>query len=195
MRLENQATILTIKLVVIGILGLALWVPTSIVGMLVHERADRRDEVVREVSATWGEAQVIEGPVLSVPINTWEVDEDGDEMMDPSTGRPLHALNEKDPGYQRKLSRRKKAVTVALFLECLGDQVKPGCTLDDHDDDPVAYFLDGVWGELEEAGLDVGVFCALNDAALELTTGLNDFDVAEARADLGIEPRKKGEGK
>ena len=78
MRLENQATILTIKLVVIGILGLALWVPTSIVGMLVHERADRRDEVVREVSATWGEAQVIEGPVLSVPINTWEVDEDGD---------------------------------------------------------------------------------------------------------------------
>jgi len=78
MRFASQATMLTVKLVVIGILGLALWIPTSIVGMLVHERAQRRDEVVNEVSATWGRAQVVEGPVLSVPVNTWEEDEDGD---------------------------------------------------------------------------------------------------------------------
>ncbi|MFV2074378.1 MAG: cell envelope integrity protein CreD [Thermoanaerobaculales bacterium] len=77
MRFASQATMLTVKLVVIGVLGLALWIPTSIVGMLVHERAQRRDEVVAEVSATWGRAQVVEGPVLSVPVNTWEEDEDG----------------------------------------------------------------------------------------------------------------------
>ncbi len=77
MRIGNQATMLTLKLIVIGVLGLALWVPTSIIGMLVHERAGRRDEVVREVSATWGQAQTVEGPVLSVPFNFWVEDLDG----------------------------------------------------------------------------------------------------------------------
>ena len=46
MRSFSDATNLTAKLVVIGVLGLGLWIPTSIIGVLVHERADRRDEVV-----------------------------------------------------------------------------------------------------------------------------------------------------
>lgn len=68
---------LTAKLVVIGILGLALWVPTSIIGLLVKERADRRDEVVGEVSATWGRSQIVEGPVLSIPVLRWGEDVNG----------------------------------------------------------------------------------------------------------------------
>jgi len=74
MRSFSHATMLTAKLVVIGVLGLALWIPTSIIGLLVHERADRRDEVVGEVSATWGKMQHVEGPVLSVPVYKWGED-------------------------------------------------------------------------------------------------------------------------
>ena len=48
MRSFSHATMLAIKLVVIGVLGLALWIPNSIVGFLVQERAERRDEVVCE---------------------------------------------------------------------------------------------------------------------------------------------------
>jgi inner membrane protein len=77
MRNFSPATILTAKLVVVGILGLLLWIPTSIVGLLVSERSNRRDEVVAEVSATWGGAQVVEGPVLSVPISMWFEEENG----------------------------------------------------------------------------------------------------------------------
>ena len=73
----SPATILTAKLVVIGVLGLLLWLPTSIVGLLVSERSNRRDEVVSEVSATWGHAQLVEGPVLSVPVVMWEEGENG----------------------------------------------------------------------------------------------------------------------
>lgn len=73
----SPATILTAKLVVIGVLGLLLWLPTSIVGLLVSERSNRRDEVVSEVSATWGHAQLVEGPVLSVPVFMWEEEENG----------------------------------------------------------------------------------------------------------------------
>ncbi len=77
MRSLSDATMLTAKLVVIGVLGLALWIPASIIGALVNERADRRDEVVSEVSATWGQAQYVEGPVLSVPVHLWREDENG----------------------------------------------------------------------------------------------------------------------
>jgi inner membrane protein len=77
MRSFSNGTMLTVKLVVIGVLGLALWIPTSIIGLLVNERADRRDEVVGEVSATWGQAQTMEGPVLSVPVHVWREDENG----------------------------------------------------------------------------------------------------------------------
>jgi inner membrane protein len=77
MRSFSHATMLTIKLVVVGVLGLALWVPNSVVGLLVHERAERRDEVVGEVSATWGRAQTVEGPVLSLPVLVWGEDELG----------------------------------------------------------------------------------------------------------------------
>ena len=77
MRSFSDATMLSAKLVVIGVLGLALWIPTSIFEVLVRERADRRDEVVGEVSATWGRAQTLEGPVLSVPVHLWDEDENG----------------------------------------------------------------------------------------------------------------------
>jgi inner membrane protein len=76
MRTLSPATMLTVKLIVIGVLGLALWVPTSLVGLLVKERSGRRDEVVTEVSSTWGRAQNVEGPVLSVPITRWGEDAD-----------------------------------------------------------------------------------------------------------------------
>jgi len=77
MRSFSPATMLTVKLVVIGVLGLALWVPISIIGLLVKERADRRDEVVGEVSATWGRSQTVEGPVLSIPVLRWGQDANG----------------------------------------------------------------------------------------------------------------------
>jgi len=76
MRSFSHATMLSAKLVVIGVLGLSLWIPTSIFGLLVQERADRRDEVIGEVSATWGQTQNVEGPVLSVPVHKWDEDVD-----------------------------------------------------------------------------------------------------------------------
>jgi inner membrane protein len=71
MRPLSNDSMLTLKLIVIGILGVALWIPTSMVGLVVKDRADRRDDIVSEVAATWGQAQVVQGPVLSVPVTRW----------------------------------------------------------------------------------------------------------------------------
>lgn len=55
------------RLLIMGIILMALNVPLTMMCGVVNERAARRNAVVQEVSADWGGAQTIGGPVLSVP--------------------------------------------------------------------------------------------------------------------------------
>lgn len=55
------------KMIVTGLLILALLIPLSMVKGLIRERTERRDSVVSEIGRTWGGAQVLGGPVLTVP--------------------------------------------------------------------------------------------------------------------------------
>jgi inner membrane protein len=62
---------LLVKLGSIGILTLLLMIPNSMIQGLIYERQGRLFEATREVSASWGSAQTIVGPVLSVPFSEW----------------------------------------------------------------------------------------------------------------------------
>jgi inner membrane protein len=55
------------KLMVMGGLILILLIPLGMVGSLIAERQTRRAEAVHEVSSTWGGAQRLGGPLLTVP--------------------------------------------------------------------------------------------------------------------------------
>lgn len=63
---------MTMRVILIAVLVLLLLIPLGMVTDLVREREWRKDEAVKEVSATWGESQVITGPVISVPFKTNE---------------------------------------------------------------------------------------------------------------------------
>jgi len=65
------------RLVVMGVLLVALLLPLSIVRSVVSERASRRGSVVDEVSATWGGTQTVGGPVLVVPYRYAGSEADG----------------------------------------------------------------------------------------------------------------------
>ena len=55
------------KMTLIAFLFLALGIPLAMVRSQILERKQRRDAVVSEVSSTWGNAQTLGGPVLTVP--------------------------------------------------------------------------------------------------------------------------------
>ena len=55
------------RLLVMGVILMALNVPLTMMCGVVSERAARRDTVVDEVSGDWGRAQTVGGPVLSIP--------------------------------------------------------------------------------------------------------------------------------
>ena len=69
----------TVRLITIGILILLLLIPVSMVQELIREREYRQEEAIREVSAKWGEEQLIKGPVLSIPYYNYSKVYDQDQ--------------------------------------------------------------------------------------------------------------------
>jgi inner membrane protein len=61
-----------LKIVAIGVLGTFLLIPLTLVWVLVAERTERRDEVVKEVVSSIGRAQTVGGIVLDVPYDAIE---------------------------------------------------------------------------------------------------------------------------
>ena len=55
------------RLLIMGVILMMLNVPLTMMCGVVGERASRRNQVVSEVSGSWGGEQTVGGPVLSVP--------------------------------------------------------------------------------------------------------------------------------
>ena len=68
---------LAVKLLTIGFLILLLLIPLAMVLFLVGERQGRRQEAANEVAASWGHAQTLGGPVLTVPYRARSIDSSG----------------------------------------------------------------------------------------------------------------------
>lgn len=65
----------TLKLVTITILMLLLLIPTSMIESIIQERENLNDEVTREVSSKWADEQILNGPILTIPV-IYEFDKD-----------------------------------------------------------------------------------------------------------------------
>ena len=59
----------TLRILTVAFLALILQIPVSMIGGLVSEREQRRQEAIGDVSSSWGYAQTITGPALLVPYS------------------------------------------------------------------------------------------------------------------------------
>jgi inner membrane protein len=75
-----EANKLLIKGIIIGLLILIMLIPSAFITNLVHERADRQQEVIAEVSRKWAEPQTLVGPVLMLPYNVYSVNGKGETV-------------------------------------------------------------------------------------------------------------------
>ncbi len=57
----------TVKLVSTGFIALILLIPAAMITDLIRERSSTHEDAAKEISASWGKAQVITGPVIIVP--------------------------------------------------------------------------------------------------------------------------------
>ena len=68
---------LFLKAMVIFIMALGLWLPTSFIMMTIKERKDRQVEAITEVSNKWAGPQVVNGPFLVIPYKESITDDKG----------------------------------------------------------------------------------------------------------------------
>jgi inner membrane protein len=57
----------TVKLFFIGMLILVLLIPSALIQNLINERANRQEDIIKDVSNDWSGSQLIQGPVLTIP--------------------------------------------------------------------------------------------------------------------------------
>ncbi|QSE99123.1 cell envelope integrity protein CreD [Fulvivirga lutea] len=70
-------TSVTLKLITVTILMLLLLIPASMIQSIISEREQLSKSVIEEVSSKWAENQLINGPILTIPV-TYEY-ENGDK--------------------------------------------------------------------------------------------------------------------
>ncbi len=80
-----------LKLVLVGLLTGLLSIPLGLVLALVYEREGRSKQAVAEISQTWGAAQTLQGPVLSIPYRTPFADAEGRQRVRPGVAHFLPA--------------------------------------------------------------------------------------------------------
>ncbi len=80
-----------LKLVTITILMLILLIPANMIKSIISEREDMSRTAVEEVSSKWGSQQIINGPILTIPM-VYEIQEDEEVFH---VTRNLHILPEK----------------------------------------------------------------------------------------------------
>ena len=72
---------ISLRVITIAILILLLLIPLSMIESLIRERSQLRENVVREVSASWGQNQTLTGPILSVPY-TYYLETDDNNLIE-----------------------------------------------------------------------------------------------------------------
>lgn len=61
---------ISLKLLVIGIFVLILLIPSEMVQSLIRERESTRSQAISEIWRTWGDKQIIAGPIITVPVES-----------------------------------------------------------------------------------------------------------------------------
>lgn len=99
-------TSLLVKLASIGFLTLLLLIPNVMIQELVRERQNRQTEAINEVSASWGAAQTVTGPVLSIPYSEWMQVENDKRVESIQTAyflpQALHVDGKVDPELRKR---------------------------------------------------------------------------------------------
>ena len=184
---------LTLKLVMLGFLGLFLLIPLQMIKEIILERQKNSEKVIKEISDQWAGKQSFAGPVLNIPYKTIPVDKDEKPVT-----KLWHILPENleiAASLKPEIRYRGiyKAVVYDSELEIKGEIVIPA---DETIKNGViewneAYFTAGI---SDNRGLKGKLVLKTDGADLEAEPGLRDNDIFQSGVSFlnpAIAPGKK----
>ncbi len=170
----------TVRVFSIAFLVLLLMIPNAMIQDIIHERQMRSDEAIREVSAKWGDRQILVGPIVSVPYLQYTEDKDGKREYFRKWGHflPEQLKIEGDVGTEHRQRGIYKVVVYSSELRLSGHFATP---------DPAQLGINASSFLLNEAVMSIGipdmrginekVNLVLNDSTLEFGPGVPHDDV------------------
>ena len=70
-----------IRIIISTVIILLLIIPLTMVQSLITERQKNRQTVVKEISQSWADSQIVAGPILSIVNNQWEENKEGKRVL------------------------------------------------------------------------------------------------------------------
>jgi len=77
------------KLAVLGVIALISWIATLSVWFVISDRSMRQETATSEIGTQWGRAQIVGGPILSIPAESTSLSTTGEKVV---TRRTLYLL-------------------------------------------------------------------------------------------------------
>ncbi len=180
---------ISLKLSVIGLFVLILLIPSEMVQSLIRERETTRNEAISEIWRTWGDKQVLAGPVVSVPVVSLKSMPNG--TVESST-RYLHFLPENlsFSGKVVPLRRYRSIYEVVLYSSDLTVKgnfkplVPKGLNVQPADVKWDKAFV--VFGISDMKGVKENIDLAWNDSVLRLQPGVPVHDIIKGGVSIPV---------
>jgi inner membrane protein len=185
------------KLLVIAILVLIMLIPMGMVESLVDERQSYKQQAIGDVTSKWGQAQVLTGPLLSVPFRTY-VHTDQDKRVEVLHHRHFLPDNLNMKGTLTSSVRQRGIYEVVLYnltLEIHGQLAADiAAQMDVLDEDIVWEQATLSLGITDMAGIQKRIPLQLGDWQTEMGPGLADTDVIASGVSVRVPDLKNRSG-
>ncbi|MBU4479992.1 cell envelope integrity protein CreD, partial [Patescibacteria group bacterium] len=70
-KLQRTLQSTTLRVIFIGVLALLLLIPVGMIKSVIFDREMNRDSAIQDITSKWGGEQIIAGPILTVPYDSY----------------------------------------------------------------------------------------------------------------------------
>jgi inner membrane protein len=166
----------TLKMVLLGFLGLFLLIPLEMIKSIIRERQKNSDDVKKEIAFQWAGQQVISGPVLNIPVLVFPSKKDAEPYKSVFHIMPETLSVKGDIQTEKRHRSIYQAVVYTAGLNISGDFIIPEMITGEKNEIlwKEAYYTMGI---SDNRGLKGGIFLKTDSVLLEAIPGLKDGDL------------------
>lgn len=166
----------TLKIVLLGFLGLFLLIPLEMIKSIIGERQKNSENVRKEIAFQWAGQQTISGPILNIPVRVFPSSKDAEPYKTVFHLMPESLSVKGDIATEKRHRSIYQAVVYTAGLNISGDFVIPEIITGEKNEIlwNEAYYTMGI---SDNRGLKGGVLLKTDSVTLEAVPGLKDSDL------------------
>jgi inner membrane protein len=167
---------LTIKMMVLAVMGLFLLVPLELIKSIIRERQTNSEKIKKEISMQWAGEQTIAGPVLNIPLKIYPANKETEPYKSLFHLMPEALAITGDVKTEKRHRSIYQAVVFTSDIKLSGDfvipEINPGEKFEILWDE--AYYTVGI---SDNRGLRGDVSLLTDSLSVEAVPGLKDSEV------------------